>query len=168
MGKKYFTVRELTKSYTANQHGIDNTPDEEQKKNLEDLIDVCLDPLRIFYPQKLLVYSGFRSFELNEYLGKSPNSFHLFGLECDIRPVPDTEEEFQKVMRLAKQLNFDTLILKRKFVQTKKRWFSYISISYDPKECKRMVVENFIINPEKVPRKYKNDFETNIYYLPKF
>ena len=65
MGKKYFTVRELTKSYTTNQHGIDNTPDEEQKKNLEDLIDVCLDPLRIFYPQKLLVYSGFRSFELN-------------------------------------------------------------------------------------------------------
>ena len=65
MGKKYFTVRELTKSYTANQHGIDNTPDEEQKKNLEDLIDVCLDPLRIFYPQKLLVYSGFRSFEIN-------------------------------------------------------------------------------------------------------
>lgn len=168
MGKKYFTVRELTKSYTANQHGIDNTPDEEQKKNLEDLIDVCLDPLRIFYPQKLLVYSGFRSTELNEYLGKSPNSLHLFGLECDIRPVPDTEEEFQKVMRLAKQLNFDTLILKRKFVQTKKRWFSYISISYDPVECKRMVVENFIINPERVPKKYKYDFETNIYYLPKF
>lgn len=168
MGKKYFTVRELTKSYTANQHGIDNTPDEEQKKNLEDLIDVCLDPLRIFYPQKLLVYSGFRSFELNEYLGKSPNSLHLFGLECDIRPVPDTEEEFQKVMRLAKQLNFDTLILKRKFVQTKKRWFSYISISYNPVECKRMVVENFIINPERVPKKYKYDFETNIYYLPKF
>ena len=168
MGKKYFTLRELTKSYTANQHGIDNTPDEEQKKNLEDLIDVCLDPLRIFYPQKLLVYSGFRSTELNEYLGKSPNSLHLFGLECDIRPVPDTEEEFQKVMRLAKQLNFDTLILKRKFVQTKKRWFSYISISYDPKECKRMVVENFIINPERVPKKYKYDFETNIYYLPKF
>lgn len=168
MGKKYFTVRELTKSYTANQHGIDNTPDEEQKKNLEDLIDVCLDPLRIFYPQKLLVYSGFRSTELNEYLGKSPNSLHLFGLECDIRPVPDTEEEFQKVMRLAKQLNFDTLILKRKFVQTKKKWFSYISISYDPVECKRMVVENFIINPERVPKKYKYDFETNIYYLPKF
>lgn len=168
MGKKYFTLRELTKSYTANQHGIDNTPDEEQKKNLEDLIDVCLDPLRIFYPQKLLVYSGFRSTELNEYLGKSPNSLHLFGLECDIRPIPDTEEEFQKVMRLAKQLNFDTLILKRKFVQTKKRWFSYISISYDPKECKRMVVENFIINPERVPKKYKYDFETNIYYLPKF
>lgn len=168
MGKKYFTVRELTKSCTAIRLGIDNTPDEEQKKNLNDLIDVCLDPLRIFYPQKLLVYSGFRSFELNEYLGKSPNSLHLFGLECDIRPVPDTEEEFQKVMRLAKQLNFDTLILKRKFVQTKKRWFSYISISYDPKECKRMVVENFIINPERVPKKYKYDFETNIYYLPKF
>lgn len=168
MGKKYFTVRELTKSCTAIRLGIDNTPDEEQKKNLNDLIDVCLDPLRIFYPQKLLVYSGFRSTELNEYLGKSPNSLHLFGLECDIRPVPDTEEEFQKVMRLAKQLNFDTLILKRKFVQTKKRWFSYISISYDPKECKRMVVENFIINPERVPKKYKYDFETNIYYLPKF
>lgn len=168
MGKKYFTTQELSKSYAAKRLGIINIPNEEQTKNLEDLIDVCLDPIRIFFPGKILVYSGFRSQELNEALKKSPNSLHMQGLECDIRPSSGTEEDIQKLFNLAKQVNFDSLILKRKFTNTHKVWFSYISISYNPVQCERRVIENLILNPKFVLKRYKDDFEFKTYYLPPF
>lgn len=168
MGKKYFTVQELCKSNLAKKLGIDNTPDEEQEKNLEDLIDVCLDPIRIFFPGRITVYSGFRCPELNDAMKKSPNSPHLAGLECDIRPTSGREEDIQKIMNLAKQLNFDTLILYRKFTNTNKVWFSYISISYNPTLCRRQVMENVIVNPKLVLKRHLNDFALKTYYLPPF
>ena len=36
----YFTIEELTKSETAKALDIDNTPPEDVKRNLEELIDI--------------------------------------------------------------------------------------------------------------------------------
>lgn len=164
--RKTFTVQELIKSNLAKKLGIENKPNTDQEKNLEDLIDICLDPIRIFFPGAITVYSGFRSEKLNRALNKSNNSLHLLGLECDIRPTSRREEDFQRIMNLAKQLNFDTLILKRKW--TGVRWLSYISISYNPQQCMRYVIENYIVNPDKVPKLHMNDFKTKSYVLPPF
>jgi len=42
----YFKLSELTKSDTANQRGIDNTPSKEIEDNLSFLINNVLDPIR--------------------------------------------------------------------------------------------------------------------------
>ena len=43
---KWFSIAELTKSVTATRYGIDNTPDEQSRRNLETLVEKVLDPLR--------------------------------------------------------------------------------------------------------------------------
>lgn len=43
---KYFTITELTASQTAKSRKIDNTPSEEHKEHLVELVDNLLDPLR--------------------------------------------------------------------------------------------------------------------------
>ena len=43
---KYFSIKELCQSEVAEKYGIDNTPSEEAKKNMQRLIDVVLDPAR--------------------------------------------------------------------------------------------------------------------------
>ena len=57
---KYFTIEELCHSDTANARGIDNTPTEEVKANLEALIDNVLDPLREAYGKPIYLNSGYR------------------------------------------------------------------------------------------------------------
>lgn len=43
---KYFTIKELCESETAERLGIDNTPSEEVVKNLTYFVEKILDPLR--------------------------------------------------------------------------------------------------------------------------
>lgn len=81
---KYFTIKEMCKSNTAIARGIDNTPNEEVKANLEALIENVLDPLREAYGKPIYVNSGYRSPELNRAVGGVANSFHLQGYACDI------------------------------------------------------------------------------------
>lgn len=56
-----FTIKELTKSATANRLKIDNTPTDSVIKNLNDLVDNVLDPLRKAYGKPIVVTSGYRS-----------------------------------------------------------------------------------------------------------
>lgn len=81
---RYFSIEELCKSDTATARGIDNTPNEEVKANLEALIENVLDPLREAYGKPIYVNSGYRSPELNRAVGGVANSFHLQGYACDI------------------------------------------------------------------------------------
>ena len=46
---KYFTIKEMCSSSTAQARGIDNTPTEEAISNLTELINNVLDPLREMY-----------------------------------------------------------------------------------------------------------------------
>ena len=62
---KYFSYEELTKSITAKNKGIDNTPSIEIKKNLKALVDNILDPLREAYGKPITVTSGYRCPKLN-------------------------------------------------------------------------------------------------------
>ena len=74
----YFTLRELTKSDTADRLGIDNTPSPEAKHNLLLLMDF-LDDLRWQWTLhcdanelgsgKLRINSGYRCPELNKAVG---------------------------------------------------------------------------------------------------
>lgn len=85
--KSELPYKHLIESETAKKKGIDNTPNDEQVKNLQQL------NLRIYTPIKtgldklgknLIVTSGFRSPELNKHIGGSPNSDHMKGCALDL------------------------------------------------------------------------------------
>ena len=86
---KHFTLDELTKSATATRKGIDNTPNEQALKNLQDLVVNVLEPLRVHYGRPIIITSGFRCEKLNKAVGGSPTSQHVLGQAADIRSVSD-------------------------------------------------------------------------------
>lgn len=81
---KYFTIKELTKSLTADVKGIDNTPTPEIERNLTSLVDNILDPLRELYGKPITVNSGYRCPAVNKAVGGSATSDHVKGFAADI------------------------------------------------------------------------------------
>ena len=84
---RYFTINELCYSETAIALGIENTPNEEIKSHLVQLIEELLDPLREAWGSGIKVTSGYRCARLNKALkGSSPTSAHLVGFAADLVP----------------------------------------------------------------------------------
>ena len=111
MAKSYFTIQELTYSATAKKHNIDNTPTEEIKKNLEELIEF-LNPMREAWGSSILVSSGYRCDEVNEKLGGAKNSGHKYGWTADLVPANNKKLKFFEFMKeYLNDKDFDELIL---------------------------------------------------------
>lgn len=81
---KYFTIKELCKSNTAESKNIDNTPSDNVVTNLTRLVDNVLDPLREWYNKPIYINSGYRCKKLNKAVGGVSNSYHLKGMAADI------------------------------------------------------------------------------------
>jgi uncharacterized protein YcbK (DUF882 family) len=77
---KYFTLKELTRTAT----GKPNTPGSEEQKNLANLVEKVLDPLREMYGKPIRVNSGYRSMAVNIDIKGSSTSQHLKGEAADI------------------------------------------------------------------------------------
>ncbi len=109
---KYFTIQELTKSATASRRGINNTPDESVKRNLNLLVDNILDPLREAYGAPIIVTSGYRCGRLNKAVGGAAKSQHMYGQAADIRTVSDKPSDNKKLFDLIRELKlpYDQLI----------------------------------------------------------
>lgn len=108
---KHFTISELTRSATANRLGIDNTPSDEIKKNLEKLINTVLDPLREAWGAPIIVTSGYRCPALNRAVKGSKTSQHVLGQAADIKTVGDKPENNKKLFELAKKMVEDGRIV---------------------------------------------------------
>ena len=113
---KYFTLRELTKSPTADRLKIDNTPDEKTKKNLIELVDTVLDPLREAYGHPIIVTSGYRCPKLNSAVGGVKNSQHVLGQAADIRSVSDSVKDNKAIFDLAVKLMKEGKITQTNFL----------------------------------------------------
>lgn len=100
----HFTLNELTKSATAKRLKIDNTPTEKVLKNLVELIDKVLEPLRKAYGKPIIVTSGYRCPKLNKAVGGSATSQHVLGQAADIRSVSDDPKENKVIFDTAKRL----------------------------------------------------------------
>ena len=106
---KYFSIKELCQSEDAEKYGIDNTPSEEAKSNMENLIVVVLDPCREKYGKPITVNSGYRSRRLNAEVGGVDTSDHLTGEAADI--TGGSVEENRKIFKiLVENGKFDQLI----------------------------------------------------------
>ena len=81
---KHFTFNELCESGTAKTHNIDNTPSEEIKINLRNLVDNCLDIVRERYGKPITISSVYRCSALNRIVGGASTSQHTKGQAAEI------------------------------------------------------------------------------------
>lgn len=125
---KYFTIKELCKSFTAIQKRINNTPNSEIVNNLKQLVDFILDPLRERYGKPITVNSGYRCPALNKAVNGSKTSQHVEGLAADI--TAGSSKENKILFELIQELNlpFDQLIDEKKF-----SWI-HVSFSKNPRK----------------------------------
>lgn len=128
---KYFTIKELSKSTTADQYKIDNTPTQEAAKNLILLVDNILDPLREALGKSITVTSGYRSKALNSKVKGSTTSQHVLGQAADIKIGGPSENK--KLFELIQKLNlpYDQLIDEYNF--------SWVHVSYGPRNRKQIL-----------------------------
>ena len=106
---KHFTFNELCESGTAKTHHIDNTPDEEIKINLRNLVDNCLDIIREKYGKPITISSGYRCLSLNKIVGGALTSQHVKGQAADLKGK--TRQENEIIFNIIKQLGcYDQLL----------------------------------------------------------
>ena len=83
MASPNFSMDELTHSDTAARHGIDNTPNDNQKENLYKLAMEMEDVRELLNNKPIFISSGYRCLALNELLGSKKTSSHIKGLAVD-------------------------------------------------------------------------------------
>ena len=113
----YFTVKEMTKSQTAEQYHIDNTPNKEVVENLKKVMYI-LDIVRIYIGKPILVNSGYRCKKLNEMVGGVQKSMHTKGLAADFRTKGKEDinimfeflKKNQKEFKIIELINYKTFI----------------------------------------------------------
>lgn len=129
---KYFTIKELTKSLTADVKGIDNTPTPEIESNLTSLVDNILDPLRELYGKPITVNSGYRCPAVNKAVGGSATSDHVKGFAADI--TAGSKEENERLFNIIKHnFHFSQLIDEKNF--------SWVHVSYNPNNLKNQTLK---------------------------
>ena len=105
----HFSLRELTKSQTAERLGIANEPDDEAVENRIILCDMILEPVRNHYDTPFVPNSGFRCLELNRAIGSSDTSQHTTGeaVDFEVPGVPNKD----LALWVKDNCKFDQLIL---------------------------------------------------------
>lgn len=79
-----FFLHEFTRSETADEYGIENTPNTEELLNIQSLVCVVLQPVRDRIKMAMDVSSGFRCEVLNNLVGGAEESQHRKGEAADI------------------------------------------------------------------------------------
>lgn len=132
----HFKLVEFTRSATAQARHIDNTPNEEQIKNLKFLCDNVLEPLREQFGP-IIIGSGFRCLALNTAVGGVKNSQHKTGEACDIH-LPSIEVGKKYFEFLKKLPIFDQLIWERNNPHSNHYWI-HVSIKRSGTNRKQVI-----------------------------
>lgn len=103
---KYFTIKELIASETADRLKIKNEPfDANVYDNLTALVDNVLDPVRELWNSAIIVNSGYRCDALNKAVNGAKNSQHKYGKAADIRAKNKADNA--RLFELIKNSNID-------------------------------------------------------------
>ena len=111
MASPNFSMDELTHSDTAARHGIDNTPNDNEKENLYKLAMEMEDVRELLNNKPIFCSSGFRCVELNTLIGSKKTSSHVRGLACDFtaRGYGNPNDIVSAIVN--SDINYDQLIL---------------------------------------------------------
>ena len=144
-----FSLKEMTKSQTAERNGISNNPSEDHQDNLKKLCENILQPIRTHYGKVVSVSSGYRSPELCVKIGSSLKSQHAKGQAAyfEIFGLPNAE----LAKYIIENLDFDQLILEYHNVDEPNS--GWIHCSYKNSEDNR----------KQVLRAYRNSDGKTIY-----
>ena len=105
----HFTLREMTRSQTAERHGLSNKPSERHIQALRDLCMNILEPIRTHYGVPFTPSSGYRTKTLCKLIGSNENSQHTKGEAVDFE-VPSIDN-LDVVKWIDANLDFDQMIL---------------------------------------------------------
>jgi len=107
---EHFTLEELSFSEAAARLGLDNTPGASVVANL-GLVAGLMERIRTLLGNSpIVVYSGYRSPEVNQAVGGAVTSAHCHGLACDfVCPASGTPAEVALTI-LKSDVDFDQLI----------------------------------------------------------
>ena len=79
----HFDLCEFTRSESAKREGVSNNPTPEHLENIKVLCEKVLEPIRAKFGP-INISSGYRSADLNHFIGGSLNSDHCKGKAADI------------------------------------------------------------------------------------
>lgn len=85
---EHFSWNEMTRSAIAARHGIANTPNDTERKNIR-MVAQQMEKIRAYASEKrgkdtaIIITSCFRNERVNKLVGGSPTSAHRFGLAVD-------------------------------------------------------------------------------------
>lgn len=107
---KHISIKEATRSNTAERLGIDNFPDSPTLVNMQALAENVFEPLREHFGHPIYITSFYRSPELNKAIGGSPRSQHCKGQAIDIDDVIGSSTNADFFNYIKDNLEFDQLI----------------------------------------------------------
>ena len=132
-----FSLRELTKSQTAERKGISNEPSEEHIENLKLLCTNVLQKIRNEFGI-VSISSGYRSPELCEALGSKSTSQHALGMAADFECYgTDNNKLFEWITM---NLQFDQAILEFYTGEPESGW---VHVSYNEDNNRRETLRAF-------------------------
>mgnify|MGYP003147494576 CR=1 FL=1 len=110
MISKHISYKEGVYSITATRLGINNTPDDDQLKNMELIAEEVFEPLREYVGGPIKINSFFRSPDLNKAIGGSTKSQHCKGQAMDIDDTYGKMKNSEMYHWIKDNLDFDQMI----------------------------------------------------------
>jgi zinc D-Ala-D-Ala carboxypeptidase len=110
MISKHISLKEATKSNTAQRLGIENFPNNDTLIQMQALAENIFEPLRKHVGGPIYITSFYRSPELNKAIGGSSKSQHCLGQAIDVDDVLGRATNKEMFEYIKDNLDFDQLI----------------------------------------------------------
>ena len=110
MISKHVSYKEATHSATALRRDLDNTPNDEQLKCMEEVAENLFEPLREWVGGPIKVNSFFRGKPVNTAIGGSRTSQHMKGQAIDIDDTFGHKTNAEMYHYIKDNLDFDQMI----------------------------------------------------------
>ena len=107
----HFTLGELCRTSHSGFSAINQALAQKYLQNLRALCLDLLEPARAILGVPLIIHSAFRCYALNDAVGGSPKSSHLYGLAADFTPKGLDLRAAYQMLKDAQNLPYGQLIL---------------------------------------------------------